>query len=245
MKWFFLFYEKYGLWTAIVLILKFKLERFDNIILPGVKYPISLRPETTDSAAFIHVFLYEDYALRVKKNPQYILDAGANIGLTSIFWANQFPDAIIIALEPEAGNFNALKNNTQRYPNIRPMQFALWNKDSYIRIVDSGLGEWAFTVEETQSKEDIPAISIESLCTKHKIQHFDLIKIDIEGSEKEVFESANTEWYLNTDIVIVETHDRYKKGTSKAVFNAFLASNHNCMPKGDNLIFYTENSIHD
>ena len=81
MKWFFLFYEKYGLWTAIVLILKFKFRRFDNIILPDVKHPIILRPETTDSAAFIHIFLYNDYALNFKKKPQEIL------GLNFVFLA--------------------------------------------------------------------------------------------------------------------------------------------------------------
>lgn len=245
MKWFFLFYERYGLLTAIVLLLKFKFKRFDAISLPDLKFPIRLRPDTTDSAAFIHVFLYNDYALAFHKEPKYILDAGANIGLTSIFWANQFPNAIIISLEPEIGNYNALLKNTEQYPNIKPMNVALWNKDTFIKIIDKGMGEWAFTVEETQNADDIPAMCIESLCKQNAIQNFDVVKMDIEGSEKEVFESNDSNWYLQTEVVIVETHDRYKKGTSKAVFNAIIQSDHNCMPKGDNLIFYKNRTIND
>jgi FkbM family methyltransferase len=245
MKWFFLFYERYGLLTAIVLLLKFKFKSFDAISVPDLKFPVRLRAGTTDSAAFIHVFLYNDYALPFQKEPKYILDAGANIGLTSVYWANQFPNATIISLEPEIGNYNALLKNTEQYPNIKPMHVALWNKDTFIKIIDSGMGEWAFTVEETHNSNDIPAVCIESLCKKQGIPGFDIVKIDIEGSEKEVFENAESQWYLKTDVVVVETHDRYKKGTSKAVFNAFIQSDHNCMPKGDNLIFYKNSVIND
>jgi hypothetical protein len=75
--------------------------------------PTWLRPDSSDLLTMREVFLDRDYDFPVRDNVKYIVDAGANIGLASIFFANKYPDAKIIAIEPEKENFLLLKRNAQ------------------------------------------------------------------------------------------------------------------------------------
>jgi len=69
----------------------------------------------------------------VSTEPDVIVDAGANIGLASICFANKYANATIIAVEPEQSNFELLEENVAPYPNIVPVQAALWYEDSEVR----------------------------------------------------------------------------------------------------------------
>ena len=69
--------------------------------------PVWLRSGTTDQDVFEEAFLREGPALAIAA-PKFILDGGANIGLTSVWFAAHFPDAVIAAVEPEASNFDML-----------------------------------------------------------------------------------------------------------------------------------------
>ena len=50
----------------------------------------------------------------IREIHQLYIDAGANIGLTSIYFANKFPNAKIVALEPEIDNYIILQKNIQK-----------------------------------------------------------------------------------------------------------------------------------
>jgi len=154
--------------------------------------------------------MHDDYKLKYK-NPKLILDCGANIGFASVFYANLFPKAKIIAVEPETKNYRMLIKNTQNYANIKTIEAGIWSKKTFLKTKDNGIGSWAFTVKESAS--GLPAISINDL-TKSKI---DLIKIDIEGSEKEVFKN-NTDWLKRTELLIIELHDELAPGATE-IFN--------------------------
>src|SRR5687767_12488201 len=68
----------------------------EGISLPGIAFPFRLRKGTSDLLVFREVFLFKTYHIELDK-PALIIDAGANIGLTSIYFSNRFPDARIIA----------------------------------------------------------------------------------------------------------------------------------------------------
>src|SRR6185369_12585741 len=97
---------------------------------------ISLRLKTSDIATFKKIFLDREYDFPLEKKPETILDAGANVGFASVFFAQKFPTAKIVAIEPEASNFALLKKNSSPYPNIIPVQGALWNENKVIDLVD-------------------------------------------------------------------------------------------------------------
>ena len=70
--------------------------------VPGVLHPVRLRVRTTDIGMCHEILIKRSYRNDLPAAPEVIIDAGANIGLTSIFFANEYPNARIIAIEPEA-----------------------------------------------------------------------------------------------------------------------------------------------
>ena len=77
-----------------------------------------LRPLSSDLDCLEQVFINEQYRLPFSFEPRIIVDAGANIGAASIYFAKKWPDAKILALEPEESNFGILRKNCARLPNV-------------------------------------------------------------------------------------------------------------------------------
>ena len=88
-----------------------------------------------------------------------------------------------------------------------------------------------------KSSSLIPTISISKIMKDNNITVIDLLKIDIEGAEKELFESSFESWLPNTRVLVVELHDRMKPGCSKSVFSAICKYDFSFSHKGENLIF--------
>jgi FkbM family methyltransferase len=193
-----------------------------------IKHPVHIRIGTMDMPLFGDILVDHEYDFDVPFPVRTVIDAGANIGLASVYFANRFPAARIIAIEPEAANFRMLVKNTRAYPNVTPIQAALWKCDGQLSIgmPDSSTGasgEWAFVVSERQSGQKVEALSLKTITTRFEMSFVDVLKIDIEGSEKEVFETCD--WADLVGCVMIETHDRFRAGCSAAVDSALAAFN--------------------
>ncbi|HYG02367.1 MAG TPA: FkbM family methyltransferase [Chryseosolibacter sp.] len=224
----------------VYLKLKFKSEK---ISLPGYLHPIHLRPSLTDKITFKEIFLKLEYNVDLPPtlNVQYIIDAGANIGLTSVYLANRFPHARIISIEPDEENFIMLRKNTRAYSNIVPVKSALLNQKEQIDIRDVGLGKRGMMVEKSSTDTGMTSTSISDLMSEFHLPHIDILKMDIEGSEREVFEKNYQDWLTKTNCLIVELHDRMKPGCSTNVFKALSDYRYSFSIRGENLVFITEN----
>jgi FkbM family methyltransferase len=133
---------------------------------------------------------------------------------------SEFPTAQIIAIEPEGRNVLQLIKNCYRYPNIKIETAALWPTTGRLRIRTLDTDSNAFQVEEDRDG-DIPAVSIPEIMKRYKLDHIDLLKIDIEGSEKNLFSHPNAaSWLPSVRLILVELHDRFIPGCSEAVANA-------------------------
>ena len=196
-----------------------------NVSPSGVKLPITLRLNTSDIPTYKQVFLDEEYKFKPSYAPSMIIDAGANIGLSSIYFSNIYPHAKIIAMEPENSNFALLEKNIKGYPNIIPVRAALWGENSTVEVVDPGLGKYGFQTKEcNEIKSDlvlnkIQGITVSMLLKEYEVEKIDILKIDIEGAEKEVFENSE-EWIDKIEVLIVELHDHLKAGCSRSFYNA-------------------------
>jgi len=196
-----------------------------EVTAPGSSHPLRLRLRTSDVSTFQQVFLDEEYALELSRQPNHIIDAGANIGLTSVYFAERYPEARIFSIEPEGSNYKLLESNVEPFPNVRPMKAALWKEDTLIDLVDPGLGHWAFQTQGSGSRAQgnplgsVPGVTVESLMNEHGIQQLDILKMDIEGSEKEVFETSER-WIDRVGVLIVELHDRFRPGCSRSFYAA-------------------------
>ena len=214
----------------------------------GKPTPFAFRPGTSDVNVMESIFKGQEYALPIQGfQPKLILDCGGNIGAAAVYFANKYPDAQIYSIEPEKDNFEILKYNTKIYENIHPVNAGLWDKETFIRVEDRGLGNWGFMTFET-NKNDPAAMkttTISKILKDSGFAEIDLLKIDIEGAEKEVFGAKNVEhWLPKVKVLVIELHDRMKRGCSYAFFKAISKYHwHFTFPRGENLIFIRENIL--
>jgi FkbM family methyltransferase len=184
--------------------------------------PVFLRAGTNDLEVYRDVVLQNDYELPLDSSPSVIVDAGAHIGLASIWFATKYPSASIIALEPEAGNYDTLVRNTASYPNIRPVRAALWGASAEMDVIDSGDGTWGFRVEQGAAEggtSSLTGVTVTEVMQQFDVEHIDLLKVDIEGAEVEVFSDCGA-WIERVDRVVIELHDRFRPGCSRTFFAA-------------------------
>ena len=192
---------------------------------PGLKHSFYLRIGSADVLTYQQVFVDEEYAFEPARTPKSIIDAGANIGLATLYFASRFPSASIISVEPEEHNYRLLEKNVSAYPQIKPVQAAVWSDNKEISVVDPGLGEWGYqtaageTLLAPSSRHAVQGLTIDRLMADHGIEFVDILKIDIEGAEKEVFENPSL-WIDRVGILIIELHEHLKTGCSRNFYNA-------------------------
>lgn len=232
-------HKKLGFIKALSFYKKIKSGNLSNLITGNLVHPFSIRNNPFDYATFEEVILNETYNTALHFTPKYIIDGGGNIGLTACFFASKYPDATIISIEPDKENFKLLKQNSKLYTNIYAFEYGIWKNNSHLKIENTNVGNNAFTVTETSeaTAETIEAITILNVMEQFKMPHIDVLKLDIEGSEKEVFDENFEIWLPKTKVLIIELHDKMKKGCSKAVFNAVNQFDFSFDIKGENIIF--------
>lgn len=175
--------------------------------------------------------------LEIKNNNliPLIIDCGANIGCSSIYFNKMIKNSKIINIEPEEKNFSILEHNcnSNMYKNINS---AISSKIISFEIKDKN-DDRAFMVKE-KTNGDKKSVTINQILANqgNKFKPF-LIKFDIEGFEKDVF-AENLDWVNEFKIIIIEIHDWMLPGEncSKNFFNAISRLNKDVIIKGENLI---------
>jgi FkbM family methyltransferase len=210
------------------------------LYLPNVKFPIYLRKGTTDKDVFFQIFLIREYDFEgveqyarlksvyrdavAKGETPLILDCGANIGLASIWLALRFPQARIYAIEPDEGNFSVLCANTKDYPNIVPLQAAIWDRiTEKLAIANKDGVSCGYQVEAlaADAGSGLPVHTVPEIMRMAGAANILLAKIDIEGGEQALFRS-NTDWLDATHALAIELHDWMLPGKASSR-NFFMA----------------------
>lgn len=213
-------------------------EALVRIGLPRVSTPLYLRAHTTDLPAFVQIFQLRDYEFPLAGEPQFIIDGGANVGYASVFFANKYPQAKIIAVEPEESNCRLFAKNCAGYPNIELVPAAIWGRTGRVRIKDIGLGSWGFVVEEAAADDprSVAAVTIAELLHRSGKSRIDILKLDIEGAEQDVFSGAYASWLEKVNVLIIELHDHLTPGCSAAFSAAIGQYDFQKMRRGENII---------
>jgi len=237
------YFDAYGIY-GLILFLKVVHGFSDKISLPELKYPVIVRKNTSDKYVFWQVFIEKEYDIEFDILPNVIIDAGANTGISAVFFSVKYPNAKIISIEPEENNFKLLVENTKHYKNVICLHKALSNHSNQeMQIVSEGFGEWGFTtkmVEEPDRKPEIQivqSISVDDIMNLQNLETIDIFKIDIEGAEKELFESNYEKWLQKTRYIIIEFHDRMKNGCEATFKKTISEYNFTSFRKGENHIF--------
>lgn len=152
-----------------------------------------------------------------------ILDAGANIGASALFFAWRYKQARILALEPEPANFALLERNARPYPQIVCLQAAVAAEDGEAQLFDPGRSTDAFralkaggTGEHGARIGAVRAYGVASLLAEFAPEAAPLLaKIDIEGAEAELF-AGDTDWVDAFPAIAIELHDWMLPGQASA-----------------------------
>ena len=219
-----LYFLAFPPWTGIRLIgskLKLKKSRSGEL----VRFPVSddvclaLRPKTHDIDIFEQIFLFRDCEVKLHTEPRFIVDAGAHIGCSALFFASLFPRANVIAIEADLGNYELLVRNTRDNQRIRAIHGAVWHRPEAVVIANEQDDPWTFQVKSAHGESTIKGLTLSSIISECGFEKIDLLKLDIEGAEREVFEAAD-DWISKTDVIIVELHERFRPGCEAAVLSA-------------------------
>lgn len=202
-----------------------------KVAIPGHSLYVLVRPGTTDVAVFNTTFRSKQYDYDFTEPPKVIVDAGAYTGLSAAYFASRYPEAKVIAIEPDSGNFNLLVRNTSAFANVHAVRAALWSHNGSVGLTDPGRGAWAFRVAEMsqsgsampsverESQDRIPAITIPEIMSRYGLTYIDVLKLDIEGSEKEVL-AGSASWIGHIGAICIELHDGFKPGCSREFYGA-------------------------
>jgi FkbM family methyltransferase len=191
-----------------------------NVFLRELNRHVTIRPGTSDLRCLAKVFVDYEYVIPFETNPRLIVDAGANIGLATLYFSSKFPGTQIIAIEPEQSNYDLLVRNCSGMADITPWHAAVWNTDTSLQIANPDAEKWAFTVTPgIPNGCRIKAVTIPQILADSGHDTIDILKLDIEGAERELFQDGCEEWLVRVKMIIIELHDRTVPGCSRAFYS--------------------------
>jgi FkbM family methyltransferase len=223
-----------------ILITRDLLRRRQEVCLEPTEWydKISLRPDNSDYEVFNQIFRFTSYgALEKLGQISTVIDAGANIGLSSMYFSKRLNYPEIVGLEPEDSNYRQASLNTGDLPRVTMLKKALWSKNRMASIANPETSSWDFRIE-ADDQGDVECVSVSQILAEKNWQNVDLLKIDIEGAEKEIFESEeHLAWINRVKILVIELHDFMVPGCSLAFFKAISKlESIEMMLSGENLV---------
>jgi len=236
-----------------------------NLALGSSNRTFHYRPKTSDEGVIKQIFQQSDYNLgRLRRGNELtelcnriaatrvplVIDAGANIGASAVYFAYSFPKAQVVAIEPERSNFELLTANTAG-TSVQCIHGALAAAPGRMDVVDTGEGFWGFrtagAADAAAGKpgaESVDCVTINDIYAEHagRCAPF-MVKIDIEGGESDLF-AANTEWVARTPLIIIELHDWMLTGSanSRTFLQCIAGHNRDFVHIGEN-VFSIDNDL--
>jgi FkbM family methyltransferase len=214
-------------------------EKVANVFLSPANRQIAIRLDTSDVKCVEQVFLAREYEIPFPETPSVIVDAGANIGMAALYFASRFPEAKIIAIEPEPSNFAILQKNCEGLENVSLIQGALWPTTGTLAIEDESAEKWGFKVTDVFRLPDpassVRAVTIPEIMARFGISEIDLLKLDIEGSERDLFLGRPQDWLGQVKMIVIELHDRYRPGCAQALYGALSGREFAQEIRGENI----------
>jgi FkbM family methyltransferase len=212
------------------------------VSIRGYPHRFYFRHATTDKYVMSDVLLFSEYGFLLGLDGvTTVLDIGANIGTTSVLLLNAYPNATVIAIEPDQGNFEILEKNLRPYgARAILLRSALWNREEDL-MVDRGHfrdgGEWSFQVKtrDLNERADVKGVTLRDLIARYDLQTIDILKIDIEGAERHVFDSSIADSLSMVKHIAIELHDE----ESRRLFVASVAGFPGQLSEHGDVTFWT------
>ncbi len=153
------------------------------------------------------IFIDEIYKIKFDTPNPYIIDCGANIGLSILYLKNNYPASRILAFEADESNYDLLKSNTLALKDVTIVNKAVWNENKRINFASTG------TLSSKIVKGDLTSNvkSIEAIRLKEYLNEpVDLLKLDIEGAEYEVIKDCKDN-LTRIKNLFIEYHGKFEE----------------------------------
>ncbi len=149
--------------------------------------------EFPDAASFAYiykeVFIEQIYRFDTKRAQPLIIDCGANMGLSVLYFKDQYPGSRVIAFEPERTIFNYLKKNVESLglENVELLNKAVWSSNKTLLFSNEGADASRIAALKDNDRGFTSTYEVQAVRLSEFIdREVDLLKIDIEGAEAEV-----------------------------------------------------------
>jgi len=169
-------------------------------------FPFKIVDGASFAWQYIEIFRREIYKLRLQESNPYVLDCGANVGTSLLYFKKLNPDAEVVCFEPDPLVFQCLEQNASAAGllNVQLLNKAVWNSESVLQFEKEGADGGRLTNE---GQLRVQAVRLRNFLTRR----VDLLKIDIEGAETTVLTDC-ADLLHHVQHLFVEYHSMASKG---------------------------------
>ena len=181
----------------------------EELQLPNLRYPLHIRPGTADAIEVGHTVVRQCYGQHSLASPiRFIIDAGANIGDSTCWFLSKYPEAHVLAIEPDSSNFEMLVRNTKPYGSrVTCLKAGLWVSDAPLEVCDGESSISLFVKEANNAASaDCQGLCPQTLLKRFGLKSIDIFKIDIEGAETRLFTDDHSEWLPQCRLLFIDVH---------------------------------------
>jgi FkbM family methyltransferase len=240
--------------NAATTVLFRRLMRSDKsltVYLPNYGTKIEIEPRGSDLFVASQIFGHEEYSLsdtvsdrlnerakQIRTNNQVpiIIDGGANVGYSALYFAKAFPEAKVIAFEPDLRTYGCLKRNTSGRDQIEAVHGALWSHSEGVLIrPDSNQSSWSFRVSTEGERQ--PSLVLSKIFNENPLWRPLIVKLDVEGAEREII-SSSPDVFRAAACIMVEPHDFKFPGSCclSSLYSIVASRPMDTLINGENLI---------
>jgi FkbM family methyltransferase len=200
-------------------------ERSGNLCVDGMlslrlkrpfKGDVFLRERGSDMATFEEIVVEEVYktVLPSVKNVKTVIDLGANIGLASLYLAYHYPACQILCVEPNPETYGLLLRNVgklNRSGRCKTLNAAVWGSHQWLAPDQKNAADRysTFAVRAALENESsaLEGYTMNEILNYSGFDRVDLLKVDIEGAERELFSSQDLSWLDRVGAIAIEFHE--------------------------------------
>lgn len=155
-------------------------------------------------SAYREIFVEEIYAFNADSSAPFILDCGANIGLSILYYKQKFPRAQVVAYEADPQIFSILEHNVRSngIDGVELHNLAVWSSETFVEFSVEGADAGRINTGDDANIIRVPTVSLSSLIRERS---YEFVKIDIEGAELEALKDCD-DYLANHKYFFVEFH---------------------------------------
>lgn len=194
--------------------------RFQPVVTNIFGKPLEVPDAPSFLSTFRQIFEEKIYGFTAKTDRPYILDCGANIGLSVIYFKQLYPHCTIVAFEADKAIFETLSRNVQSfgYENVELLNRAVWDSETELNFTSDGGDGGRLSIPEDKPSQVVQTIRLRNYLERK----IDFLKLDIEGAETAVLEDC-ADRLSNVECLFVEYHSFAGQPQSFHVLTGVLA----------------------